>query len=355
MFAHRLPVVRFAAIGSMLFAAGVRADSLILQGTPPQRVTISGFSDGKLQYATERGSAAEREYARIQQIAVDNEPALTIAETARIGNQADAALSGYVKAIRGSSTAWVKAYAARRIADANTDKFEPRLVAYVGLLQIASPDAPAAKPALPERGSRLLDSAVSDVENALKSPQLADAPKLALFNFLAELHGQRGDDAAVTATVERMARSSPAAANDPVVQSRLVGLKVSKAKAAAEKNDFAAALKIINDVQSQITDPQQQADAFFIIAQAKLASADKSDTPARQDAALAFMRVVVVAKNLPGRPNMLVSLRATAGILEQTGDPAGAAKLYGQIARDFADDPAAAAEAKADVQRLQGK
>lgn len=335
--------------------AFARADSLTLQGTPPQRVTISGFAGNKVQYATERGTPTERDYARVQQIAVDTDPALTAAEAARVGNQTDAALAGYVKAIRGTSTPWVKAFAARRIADTQTDKFEPKLVAYVGLLQIASPDADVGKPALPERGSRLLETAVSEVETALKTPQLSDGPKLALFNFLAELHTQRGDETAVTATVERMARSSPTAANDPAVQSQLVGLKVAKAKAAAEKGDFASAGKIINEAKSQITDPRQQADALFILAQAKLATADKADVVAKQDAALAFMRVVVVAKDLPGKPNVLASLRATAGVLEQTSDMTGAIKLYGQIARDFADDPAAAAEAKADAQRLQGK
>ena len=338
----------------MALATQSLADKLIIQGTGPQTVTVTGFANGRLQYQNERGGTGDREYTRIQQLVIDAEPTLSAAEASLVAGQNDAAIENYTKAVRGSTTPWVKVFAARRLLDAAGPggRFEPRLVGYLALLQLSPADAAGRQPPLPEAGSQLLNVAVLEVENALKAPKLADPAKVALLNFLTDIHRRRGDETAVAATIERLAKSSPAAANDPAVQGQLTAQKLGQAKAAADAKDFAAAVRLIDQNRASILDPAQQSDALFILARAKQANADASDAAAQQDAAVAFMRVVAVAKDLPGRPNVLASLRATAGILERTGTPAEATKIYQQIAREFADNPSAVTEAQADVRRL---
>ncbi|MDB5324990.1 MAG: hypothetical protein JWM57_559 [Phycisphaerales bacterium] len=335
-------------------AASARADKLIIQGTGPQTVTVTGFANGRLQYQNERGGTGDREYARVQQLVIDAEPALSAAEASLVAGQNDVAIENYTKAVRGSTMPWVKVFAARRLLDAAgpNGKFEPRLTAYLALLQLSPADAAGRQPALPEAGSQLLNVAVLEVESALKAPKVTDPAKVALLNFLTDIHRRRGDDAAVAATIERLAKSSPSAGNDPAVQAQLTAQKLGQAKAAADAKDFAAAVRLIDQNRASIVDPAQQSDALFILARAKQANADASDTAAQQDAAVAFMRVVAGAKDLPGRPNVLASLRATAAILERIGSPADAVKIYQQIAREFAEDPAAVTEAQADVRRL---
>lgn len=343
------PFIFIAAI-----AASARADKLIIQGTGPQTVTVTGFVNGRLQYQNERGGTGDREYTRIQQLVIDAEPTLSAAEANLVAGQNDAAIGNYTKAVRGSTTPWVKVFAARRLLDAAgpSGKFEPRLAGYLTLLQLSPADAAGRQPPLPDADSQLLNVAVLEVENALKVPKLADPAKVALLNFLTDIHRRRGDAAAVAVTIERLAKSSPAAANDPAVQAQLMAQKLGQAKAAADAKDFAGAIRLIEQNRATIVDPAQQSDALFILARVKQATADATDAAAQQDAAVAFMRVVAVAKDLPGRPNVLASLRATADILERTGTPADSTKVYQQIAREFADNPSAVSEAQANIRRL---
>lgn len=340
-----------------LLSTVARADTILTQGLPPVKATIIGFANGRLEYQAANGNVGNREYSRVMQLVIDAEPALNAAEAAHASGKPADSLDDYANAIRATNTPWVRVFAARRLLDAAgaDGRFEPRLTAYLALLAYAPADAAGRQPPLPEAGSRLLDVAVTEVESALKAPKLADPAKVTLLNFLTEIHRRRGDETNVVATVERMARASPAAASDPVVQAQLTGLKIAQAKAMAEKRDFTGAARLIDDSRAAIVDPLQQADALYLLAQAKLATADATDNAALSDAALTFMRVVAHADALPGRPNVLASLRATADVLERTGRPADAAKVYVQIVRDYATSPAAVAIAKADLERLKAK
>jgi hypothetical protein len=208
-------------------------------------------------------------------------------------------------------------------------------VAYLALLQFSPADAGEAKPALPEPGSQLLNVAVLEVENVLKQPKLGDQTKVDLLNFLTDLHRQRGDEKAVATTIDRLAKSSPAAANNPAVQAQLTAQKLSQARAALDASNFSAASQLITQNSGSFLDPVQQSDALFILARCKQAPADASDAAAQQEAALAYMRVVAHSRDLPNRPNVLASLKATAEILQKTGQTADAGKLNAQIAKEF--------------------
>lgn len=317
-------------------ASGALADKLVSQGLS-QTVTFSGFANNKLQYQNERGGSGEREYGRITQIVVDNEPALTAAEVNFAAGKSDVALDDYAKAIRTSATPWVKVFASRRLLDAAgpIGRFEPRLIAYLTLLQLSPADAANARPALPDKGSQLLNVAVTEIESVLKAPKLSEPVKIDLLNFLADVHRQRGDETAVAATIDRLAKASPTAAANPAVQAQVVAQKLTQARAALDVFDYATARKLITQNSADITNPLQQSDALFILAKCQFAMSDPNDSGALQDAALAFMRVVTHSKDLPGRPNVLASLRSAADILLKVGRADDAAKLRAQIAQEF--------------------
>ncbi len=87
-------------------------------------------------------------------------------------------------------------------------------------------------------------------------------------------------------------------------------------------------------------DASQQAEALFILAECRPALAG-NEKDALKDAALAYMRVVAVAKDEPGRPRVVDSLLKTAAILESLNEPQSAARLFEQVVAQYPDDPSA--------------
>ena len=330
------------------------ADQLMIQGMSSEPVTIRDFKDGVLTYTTRRGDQATRDYPRLQQISVDGEDALNDAEAAFAQGQKDQSVDNYMKAIRGTTKPWIKVFAAKRINDAvgDTGRFDARLTAYLGLLTVDPAAAAKQKPQLPDANSRYLDSAVTDIEETLKTPGLGQAQQLGLLNFLVDVDRRRNDTPAVTATLERVAKLSGGTPTDPVVASELASLKIAQAQQAFDQKDYSKVVDLINDVRPMLNEPKAQSDALLLLARCDLATADKSDKTALQDAALAFMRVVAHFDDVDGKPNVLPAMRQTAGILEQTGDKNGAIALLGQIAKEFPNDPAAT-DAQQTIERLK--
>jgi TolA-binding protein len=343
------------ALVGVLGSASAWADQLVIPGAPPQQVTFTDFSDNKLRYQTKSGDRNERELERVSAISVDGETALNEAEDLYSKDQKDKSVDGYMKAIRGTSKPWLKVFAARRLLDAtgNSNRFDAKLVAYLAMLVANPEEALAHRPQLPEKGNKYLDSAVTEIETTLKQPNLAGPQQLALYNFLIEVHRQRGDDNAIAATLERIDKLSGTLGDQPEVKDQLAGLKVNQALQALEKKQYKEAAKLIEDNRENIIDPRLQAEALYVLAASKNATVDKADKNAMQDTAVAFMRVVAVGSDVDGKPKVLPSLVATAAILEQINDKKGAIALLEQIAAEFPKDPAAE-KAKKDLDRLKG-
>lgn len=348
--------IRSTGVAGLLcvMAAGASADQLMVNGVPPVPATIHDFRDGRLVYYTPRGDEASRDYARVDQISVDGEPALNDAEAAFAQGQKDQSVDNYIRAIRSTNKPWVKLFAARRIKDAvpADGRFDARLAAYLAVLTVTPDDAPKQKPQLPDAGSRYLQTAVDDVEAALKTPKLSDAQQLNLLNFLIDIQRRQGDQAAVTSTLERIARVSGGKSTDPAVLSQLATLKVTQAQLAFDNKDYKQAASLIQEVRPMLNEPNAQSDAMLLLARLALVNADKTDKSAMQDAALAFMRVVAHFDDVQGKPNVLPAMQQAAAILEQTGDKAGAITLLGQISDEFPNDPAAA-KARETLERLK--
>ncbi len=332
----------------------VRADQLMIPGAQPQNVTIVDFSADKIAYQTRAGDRNERELSRIERVHVDGETALNEAETLFSQDQREKSIDGYIKAIRSTVKPWVKQYAARRlvIALGNGGRFDARMIAY--LVAIASnPDAAGGfKPELTSATAVQLESAVGDVENTLKQPNLSPAAQLGLYNFLIDLHRQRKDEPAVIQTLERLDRLSNSLGNNPEIKQQLAGAKVNQAKTAFDQKKYSDVIKIINDNRQNITEPRLQADAMFLLARARQANTLANDTAALKDIAVQYMRVVAHFSDMEGKPNVLPSMLAAAAILEKIGEKADSVTLLEQITKEFPDDPAAQ-QARQDLDRLK--
>lgn len=336
-----------AAVLSVAVVA--KADELFVTGiATAQKVTFTDFRDDKLIYRTSNGEQNDRELSRVSRIAVDGETAFNEAEVisakeSKTDADVEKAIDGYMKTVRATTKSWLRTFAARRLLTTigDKDRFDARLVAYLALLQSHPETAVQYRPNLPKQGSKLLDGAVTDVENTLKQPNLPAQQQLALYGFLIELHRQRGDENAVTNVLERLDRLSGTLGDNPEVRQQLAVARVSQARNALEQKKYPEAVKLIEDNRAYISDPRQQSDALFILAEAKRANLNKSDKNAVKDTALAYLRVVAHFGDLEGKPNVLPSLLAVAELLEQADDKAGAVAIYEQIIRDFPKDPAA--------------
>jgi TolA-binding protein len=193
------------------------------------------------------------------------------------------------------------------------------------------------------------------VNNALATPSLAAAQKQALQAFLLELQRRRNDATGAAKTSEQILQAGAATGADPNAAAALVKLKLDAATAAIQKKDYPAAVNEITSNARLFTAPRDQAQALYLLAEAKLGVAGSQHEPtAWQDAALAYMRVVAHFKETPGAPYVAASLLRTAQIEEHLNDLPAAKALYDQLAVQFPTDPAAT-DAKGASERLKAK
>jgi TolA-binding protein len=237
----------------------------------------------------------------------------------------------------------VKQYAVGRLVDAanKSNRFDAAVTAYVTMLQLDPVAASRIRPTIPA-GSSYVDTAISQVNEALGA-QLTDEQKIALLQFQVDLYNSKKDSHGseqAAAQLDELLAKDP---NNPNAARANARRKLQLANQALDAKKYQDALTAINSSAAIFTDPQQQADALYLIAQAREGLAGSgTDRNALKDAALCYMRVVADFKDLPGKPHVADSLLKTADIEAQLNDTDAAAKLYQQIADQFPGDPAAA-------------
>lgn len=350
---------RWSAIGWLLISSFillpsslVLADSFFVGSLETKNVVIKELKDGNLIYEI-NGRQNEREAARISRLVVTNETPLNTAEEAYSLAKWDEAVDGYQKVLRTTNKPWAKDWAAMRLIESanKTGRFDAAATAYI-LALLNDPNAAAGmKPELPESKSTYLDTAVKEVNAALADSKLSVEQRRALLGFLVELQQARKDAAAEDAAYEQLARLPGADVNDPNARRVLARRRLSVASRALESRNYRAALDEISTNRAMFVEPAQQAEALFIIAEAQAALAE-SDPVALKDAALAYMRVVALAKDEPDRPRVVLSLIKTASILERVGDPTAATLLYEQVMTQYPDDPSSP-KARENLERLR--
>jgi tetratricopeptide (TPR) repeat protein len=306
------------------------------------------------------GNETSREVAKIGRIAVDDEPALTAAEEAFSRQQWDEAADGFEKAARSSAKPWVRDWAAARLAEAagKSGRFDAAVAAYVALVQKDPEAAAKAQPALPPGRSTYLDTGAQLIEKTLSTSRLTDRQQAQLLAFLTEIQVARGDSAAANAALRRLEDVLARDPSNPAAARAQVRRTLQSAGQALAAGKFDQAIATLQTAGDTITEPTDQAEALFLIAEARLAQAGAARPPQPaqlQDAALAYMRVVAHFRDAPGRPRVAASLLKTASICSQLGDREAALRLYDEVIRDFSDDKPAAQSAAAAASALRGQ
>jgi TolA-binding protein len=233
------------------------------------------------------------------------------------------------------------------------------VAAYISRVMSENPAA-VPRPQLPDQRSSYLETAVADVNAALSNPKVKDDQRIALLSFLVDLQHARNDGGAADAAAQKLDEILAKYPNNPLAARAIARRRLQAAQTALEKKDYRNALAEIDAARGQITDPSAQADAMYVIAEARfgMASAARQNPPstadvtALQDAALAYMRVVAHFKDLPDRPHVAASLLRTGEICEMIGDRSGAARAYTQLVQQYPDDPNVPA-AKQGIDRLK--
>lgn len=368
-------------------AATARGDTIWLGGaagggegtgaTEMGAVQITEVRDGRLLFVAGGGRAGAREIDQIARIAADSEPALNAAEAALAEGRLDAAIDGFRKAMAASAKSWVRYWSAHRLASIapRAKRFDAAASGYIALLVLDPARAAAVKPPLPPAQSTFLISAAAEANAALTAPGLSPASRQALETFIGELQQAQAGGAAASAAaiVDAAAPVQPsapsaqrasgagavavaahAAAADAANQ-QAAREKLAAAHAALERKDYSGAINEIRANARVFTDPRDQAQALYFIAEAQTGLAlAKNDVPAWQDAALAYMRVVAHFQDgpPPARAFAARAMLKAAQIHETIRDRAAARALYEQLTKEFAGDPAAA-DAKAALERLK--
>jgi TolA-binding protein len=133
----------------------------------------------------------------------------------------------------------------------------------------------------------------------------------------------------------------------------LANQHLANAAADVQAKKFQQAIEEIDSNRSLFGEAAEQAEALYILAQAHYGLAG-SDPNALKDAALAYMRVVALAKDQPAAPHVAESLLKTAEIMQRLGEPATAAKIDQQVLSQFPNDPAAP-QARENLNRLKNQ
>lgn len=280
--------------------------------------TILKVEDGNLVWQLKAtGNTVNRPLDVIVKVNADGESALNAAEDAyEAGKWADAA-NNYDRAITGTKKEWVKDRAVfRLVAAAEKDgQFPLSAKAFAQLATRYPIQAKDKKPAIPEDKAQIV-RAIPDIERAFAAKQ-TDLVR----EFLGELYIANNEaDKAL-----RLLQGAPGADKNP-------GVQVMRATAALASKDYAGAADVINKNRALFTDPSHQLTALYTLAECAAATAG-NDAAKKQDAAIAYMRVVAHFGSR-NNPQVLSALLKAAKLLEEVGQAPEAAAIYKQVAED---------------------
>ena len=351
-------------LGSIAFAAAAAlsagpllADTVWVKSgknpLPFQNVKVTGIQGDQVQFTTSAGRQDSRPIAQVPQLAVDDEPALTAAEEAFVKGDWAGAAENYRKAMQSTTKDWVKSRSSLRLLEAadKSGNFGDAVAGFVDLLQTNPAAANDRKPTIPKGHPEQLDPAIAQVKQASANPQLTGDQKAVLLNYLVELYNAKGDNASAAAVLQQLGKVAPAEASSPANRGIQATVTLTAARQAFANKQYAKTVQTLDGASAAFTDAQQQADALFLLAQAKEALAKPDDADQLKDAAIAYMRVVANFKGMEGKPHVGESLLKVAQIEEKLKNSKEALSLYRQVATEFKGTPAAA-QADQDANRL---
>ena len=329
-------------------------------------VKVEKIENGVLFFRSEASDrVTERVVDEVARISADGETVFNQAEEAFFTGKWDQAAAGYQRAISSSARQWVKDRSGLRLVAAaeKSGKFPVAVTAWLALMSRDPAQAAKQKPQVPANAAAgSLTSSVTEVERTLNSARLSEEQRETLLAFQMELARANGDLKKAQSIGAR--RGNREAAPMPAVPGGQGGggnagagaapaagpnasLALQMAKLALDQKQFEQALKEIDAAAATITDPEQQVEALYTVAEARSAMA-KDEPAAMKDAALAYMRVVARAKAARvSSPRVPEALLKTAILQEKLNATQEALLLYQQVADEFKGTEAATRAAQA--------
>jgi hypothetical protein len=348
-FPKRLPI--FCLIAALAAPALIaRADTIWLQSGSGKAVALDGVKvlgvqDQNLTFTSTSGNQTSKSLDRIPQIKMDDEPAFSAAEEAFVKSDWATAADNYRKAIQSTTKDWIKDRSSMRLVEAadKSGNFAAAVAGFLELMKTKPALASEHKPVVPKDHPELLDPAIAQVKQESLDQKLTNDQRTVLLNYLLEMYGAKGDTASAQAIILQLGKVAPSDANTPEARHIQADSKLAEAKQELSQKQFPQAIQTLESAGALFTDPVQQADALFIVAEAKASAARPDDPDQLKDAALAYMRVVANFKGFEGQPHVAQSLFNTAAIEEKLKNPKEAIVIYNQLASDFKNSPLAGA------------
>jgi TolA-binding protein len=340
--------------GFALIPTVASADTLWIgePGTNPikaEGVKVQQVDGDKVSYTTESGASSSKTFSQLQLINLDGETSFNSAENAFVARNLNDAITGY-QAVLASTSAkdWMKNRAGVRLllVAKELHRFDAQVAAYVALIQRDPATASESKPAKPEENSPYLDPALATINKALDASTLDKSQKTALLGLELEIYRAKKDSSHVDQTLQQLVSLGGSTPADQAL------LKIVAADAAYDRKQYTQAINDIQQNRALFTQPDQQVDALYVLAQAKEAiDGDKTDPDVLKDLALAYMRVVTFGSQLSDKPHVPEALFRVAQLEEKLKEPQSAAQLYKQIITTYPQS-SIAADAKTAAAKL---
>lgn len=321
-------------------------------------VQVTNIAEGRVAFTTASGNDVDKPLDSVVAINLDSEPPFNQAMQDVAAGQFDRATDEFDQTIQKTDKPWLKTYCEPLLTDAanKAGRFDKAVAGYINLVMNQTAIAAAHRPTMPAAGSAYLDSAAQSLSDAADYPNLSSPQQQAILSLLLEVQRARNDAGAIATVAGRLAKlggdtGSPIANEASLA---LADAKLTLAQTALSQKDYDRAASIITSSGNLFLDPKRQADALFILAQARDGQAQaKNDADTWKDAAIAYMRVVANFKDAAGAPHVADSLLAAASILEDHLNEGGKAlRVYQNIEKQYPGTPAADAAADR-VSRLQ--
>lgn len=349
--AYRWIVQRACGVGAGL-AAGlfgmvgiVSADSLELTNKMAYRdVRINGIRGSELQFTTTSGSESSRPLSQIKRITLDGEVALNAAEEAFVQESWDKAIEGYEKTLRATTKEWLKDWCSARLLESagKAGRFDAAVRAFVELARKSPQAAEAMELPMPAANSAYLSDAIKLVHEASIDPKASAPAQAVLLKTLVKLNNAKGDEKGAAAAAERLVQlQAQLDPNSPEARRAVVLLKLKNLRVALAGKEYAKVVQTIREEGAVITEPADQAEALYCLAEAQAGlAANRTDPETWKEVALAYMRVVAHAPaNAPQVPQALLKVADIHA--QRLGDKPAATALYKQIQAQYPDQEAA--------------
>jgi TolA-binding protein len=256
-------------------------------------------------------------------------------------------IDGYLKAVQASSRDWVRKRSALRliIAGKQVPDFGAAVAGFAYLAAMDSDAAQQVKPAIaPDAQKPILEAAVRRVQDAESVSGITPDQQRMLVNYRIELLTAAHDTDGAAAALKDLDKISGGSgggaagvtspADAAAISRARAEQTINEARVSLAQKDYTRAQAAISGGSSDLTDPLQQDEALFILAECKAGTAG-AEPKALMDAGIAYMRVVANFKKVANAPHIAESLMKTAAIEEKLGKQDEALRIYNAVATDY--------------------